>query len=329
MFLLASDTLLLSVAALGGAAVALLLVRRSRRRRPEALLRLSQRGQGILRKLDAEIPEQARGSDSLAELAAILDALERGIDVLIEQRQQREREVMRADQLAMVGQVAAGFAHEIRNPLTAVKMLVQASQQAGRPPLAGQDLDVIEHEIRRMERSLQRFLDFARPPRPERRPIDIRLVLGRVLTLLQTRADRQSVSFLYQRPELPVIVDADEDQIQQLILNLVMNALDAMPSSGEIACTLARAEEGLVQLRVADTGPGIPPDLLPRLFEPFMSTKETGIGLGLPVSMRIAENHGGTLTAQNRREGGACFTVCLPETHPPLPSSIVAPIPER
>jgi signal transduction histidine kinase len=268
-----------------------------------------------MRKLGAEAAPRLPGeAEPLYELSAIIDELEPGIDRLIEQRQQREREVMRADQLAMVGQVAAGFAHEIRNPLTAVKMLVQTGRKEDGTPLSNEDLEVIEHEIRRMERSLQRFLDFARPPRPERRPLDLRLVVDRVLTLVQTRATRQSVAFAYRQPDLPMIVGADEDQIQQLILNLVMNALDAMSSGGSLECCIEQTAQDFVELRVSDTGPGIPVELLPRLFDPFISTKETGIGLGLAVSFRIAENHGGKLSAENLPEGGARFIVRLPGT---------------
>jgi two-component system sensor histidine kinase HydH len=133
-----------------------------------------------------------------------------------------------------------------------------------------------------------------------------------VLTLLQTRATRQSVAFVYGRPEFPMIVEADEDQIQQLILNLVMNALDAMSSGGRLECQIEHTEKGFVELRVGDTGPGIPVELLPRLFDPFISTKETGIGLGLAVSFRIAENHGGRISAENLPGGGARFIVRLP-----------------
>ena len=250
--------------------------------------------------------------DPMNDIAAALRELETGIDNVIEQRQAREREVMRADQLAMVGQVAAGFAHEIRNPLTAVKMLVQTARKDAQGLLPREDLNVIEHEIRRMERSLQRFLDFARPPRPERRALDLRSVIDRVYALLQTRAARQKVELIRLSPVTAVIVDADDDQIQQLVMNLVLNALDAMPSGGKLELMIEAMPESTVELRVSDTGPGIQADLLPRLFDPFISTKETGIGLGLAVSFRIAERHGGSLSASNRPEGGACFVLRLP-----------------
>jgi len=109
-----------------------------------------------------------------------------------------------------------------------------------------------------------------------------------------------------------VVVNIDQDQIQQLLLNLTLNALDAMPRNGTLEMVLHPPREGQVVLQVLDTGPGIAPQLLPRIFEPFVSSKETGLGLGLAVCRRVAEDHGGSLTAQNRPEGGACFVLRLP-----------------
>jgi len=233
------------------------------------------------------------------------------VERVVEERRQRERELLRADQLAMVGQMAAGVAHELRNPLTSIKMLIQAAQKGGAPGLADDDLAIIEHEIRRLEKSLQRFLDFARPPRPERRPLDLATVVDRALALIEGRARKQRVSLSFAAPTEPVIVEADADQMQQLLLNLMLNSLDVMPDGGALTVELAGAPSDQAELLVRDTGPGVPAELLPRLFDPFVSTKETGIGLGLAVSHRIAERHGGTLTAANRANGGACFVLRL------------------
>jgi two-component system sensor histidine kinase HydH len=104
----------------------------------------------------------------------------------------------------------------------------------------------------------------------------------------------------------------DADQLRQVLLNLLLNALDAMPGGGSVCIRLRPPEDGRAELSVADTGPGISDDILPRLFTPFVSDKETGMGLGLSVSRRIVEDHGGTLTALNRPGGGACFVVRLP-----------------
>ena len=257
-----------------------------------------------------ELRESMEMDSYVERLARLVDQVQRVVD----ERQQREREVMRADQLAMVGQIAAGVAHELRNPLTSIKMLVQSGQKEGAPALAEEDLAIIEHEIRRLERSLQRFLDFARPPRPERQPLDLTRLVERALALVEGRARKQRVHVNFRPPPDAVIVEVDEDQIQQLLLNLMLNSLDVMPDGGSLSVQIASLPDGQAELRVRDTGPGIPAELLPRLFDPFISTKETGIGLGLAVSHRIAERHGGTLSAHNEPDGGACFVLRLAET---------------
>jgi two-component system sensor histidine kinase HydH len=132
------------------------------------------------------------------------------------------------------------------------------------------------------------------------------------LALVDGRARKQRVTLAFRPAASPAIVEADADQIQQLLVNLVLNALDAMPDGGRIEIRLSPPSDGQAEVRVLDTGPGIPSELFPRLFDPFVSTKETGIGLGLAVSHRIAARHGGTLSAENQATGGACFLLRLP-----------------
>jgi signal transduction histidine kinase len=247
------------------------------------------------------------------QLHGQLERLVKDIERVVQQLHQREREVLRAEQLGAVGQLAAGVAHELRNPLTAIKMLVQTIlEEAAARGLPAEDLGIIDGEVRRMERCLHTFLDFARPPQPECRPFELSSVVAKVFPLLESRARHQGVTLHCAPPDSPVVVEADLEQIQQVLVNLVLNALDAMPAGGRLDVELCPSSEGHVQLRVRDTGPGIPPQLLPRLFEPFVSSKETGLGLGLVVSRRIAEAHGGSLRAGNRPEGGAYFELRLP-----------------
>jgi PAS domain S-box-containing protein len=234
----------------------------------------------------------------------------------LEQRQ-HEQHLHRAEQMMAIGQVAAGVAHELRNPLTSIKGLVQVNLREARVRgLPAEDLAVIEHEIRRMERTLQTFLDFARPPKPERRRLDPAVVVERVFAVVAGRAKKQGVSLRLTKPEAPVRLDADQDQLQQLLLNLILNSLDAMPQGGLIEVELRPPRDGVVELQVRDNGPGIPAHILPKVFETFVSSKETGVGLGVPVSKRIAEDHGGSLSAYNLAEGGACFVLRLPAPSP-------------
>jgi signal transduction histidine kinase len=210
--------------------------------------------------------------------------------------------------------VAAGVAHELRNPLTSVKMLVQTGLEGPRPGLGGEDLEIIEHEIRRMEASIQTFLDFARPPQAERRRADLLAVVRRSLALVEARARRQGVVCKADVPPGPVEADLDAEQIHQVLLNLLLNALDFLPHGGEIHVEVRAATPNSpwVTVTVRDTGPGLAPHVRERLFEPFVSGKETGLGLGLSISRRLIEAHGGTMTGDNAPGGGAVFRFTLP-----------------
>jgi signal transduction histidine kinase len=248
-------------------------------------------------------------------LQSVANVLALAIERKRHEQEQRERDLLRSDQMAMVGQVAAGVAHELRNPLTSVKGLVQVNiKEARSRGLPADDLRVIEQEIRRMERTLQAFLDFARPPRPERRRMSLIPLIDQTLALVRGRVEKQKVSLQVCRPAGPVAVEGDADQLQQLLLNLAMNALDVVPRRGSLEIELRLPQAGWVEVRVSDSGPGIAPALLTRVFEPFFSGKDSGLGLGLglTVSRRIAEDHGGSLDAFNRPEGGACFVLRLP-----------------
>lgn len=226
---------------------------------------------------------------------------------------ERQRYLQRAEQMLALGQVAAGVAHELRNPLTAVKGLVQVNlRKSAANGIPSRDLGIIEHEIRRMERTLETFLNFARPPQPNRRWLNPADIIGQVVALVRGRAKKQQVKLRTLHPDLTMRVEGDQDQLQQLLLNLVLNALDAMPHGGALEIDLRAPDEGMAEIYVRDTGPGIAHDVLPTLFEAFVTSKELGVGLGLPISKRVAEEHGGGLSAYNLPGGGACFLLRLP-----------------
>jgi signal transduction histidine kinase len=209
--------------------------------------------------------------------------------------------------------MAAGIAHELRNPLMPMKILVQsAADRQPSPGLDGRDLAVLEQEISRLERSIQMFLDFARPPQIEKRTFEARDVLEQIVQLLEARAERQGVRIERRFPDEPLLILADVGQFRQVVLNLLLNALDAVPQGGTIRLGLRKEGDKWLTLAVADTGCGLPASLGAEIFEPFVSTKETGLGLGLSICKRIVEAHEGEIQAANRPEGGAVFTVRLP-----------------
>ncbi|HEV3439107.1 MAG TPA: ATP-binding protein [Gemmata sp.] len=271
------------------------------------------------RQLDAAVP----GSESWAEPST--DDVERvsvSVSAVLKRLRQTERDALRAEQLAWVGQMAAGIAHEIRNPLMAIKLLVQtAADRSDGPALRPRDFQVLEEEIIRLEEIVSGFLDFARPPRPDPRPVDMAELASQVAVGLRPRAELQGVTIIIEQPTEPVIVGADPNQLRQVLLNLLFNAIDAQPRGGEVrvAAKIESENSGYPQLllTVTDNGSGLPPSVGERIFEPFVSTKESGLGLGLSICRRIAEAHGGTLTAANRPTGGAIFTLRFP-THSSL-----------
>jgi signal transduction histidine kinase len=267
----------------------------------------------------------AAGSD-LHELEGDLRLIADQIEQVIARLRRSEREALRAEQLAAVGQMAAGMAHELRNPLTSMKILVQAAQDnatatagdyaqsaAGPlPALDGRDLAVLEEEITRLDGLTQMFLDYARPPRPEQRSVDLRSQVDQVLALVASRAAPAGVRLVFEPPVQPAMATVDPGQFRQVLLNLLVNALDATPSGGCITIALASESGGGQLLRVSDTGCGLPAVLGSQIFAPFVTTKETGLGLGLSICKRIAEAHGGTLEAEDCASGGAVFTFRLP-----------------
>jgi signal transduction histidine kinase len=320
---------------LGGPLIGLLLGYAVARGLSHSIYQLSVRIRDAAGRLNREVgsvtlEEKGDLPDLHREMQGVIEEIER----VVERLQQREREVLRAEQLAAVGQVAAGVAHELRNPLTSVKMLVQTGLEGARPAgLPPEDLSVIEHEIRRMEQCIRLFIDFARPPQAERRRTDLAVVLRRALALVEGRARRQKVTLAGDLPADPVFLEVDPEQIHQVAVNLLLNSLDALPRGGTVYVTLTRPERGpwsverkasspalralrstlcAVEVRVQDTGPGIAPRIHQRLFEPFVSSKETGLGLGLSISKRLVEAHGGTIRGENTPEGGAVFTFTLP-----------------
>jgi len=257
------------------------------------------------------------------ELETSLEWIESQISDLVERLQRSETEVLRNEQLAAVGQLAAGIAHEFRNPLMPIKMLVQAALERGDARgLAGRQLEVVEEEIERLERSIDVFLEFARPVSPEKVEFDVVGVIEQALELVAARAAKQAVGFRRRFPEAPVPVVADVGQVRQVLLNLLLNALDAMPEGGEASVAVRRlaSDEAPVsfpfvpwcEIRIGDSGPGLSEKVLANAFEPFVTTKETGTGLGLSICRRIISAHGGEISARNLPHGGAEFRVRLP-----------------
>jgi len=280
-----------------------------------SVLRLSVPVRDVAGKLNEIVgPITLTARWSLTELETVLRHIADQIGTVVTRLQQSQRDALRAEQLAAVGQMAAGMAHELRNPLTAMKILIQAATDRGTAAVVeGRDLAVLEDEIARLEQLVQEFLDFARPPQLEKSSLEFRDLLLKTVDLVAARAAQQHVLIQCDLPEKPVVLQADIGQLRQVVLNLLLNALDALGGGGIIFVTMHQSgNEGWFILEVADTGPGLPAELGQRIFEPFVSTKATGLGLGLSISKRIVEAHGGQISATSRPAGGAVFAMSLP-----------------
>ena len=269
------------------------------------------------------ITQEATGRAVPAGTGNEVKTLSRGIRVLLHNVDQTQTELERsreslahAEKMALVGKLAAGMAHSIRNPFTSVKMrLFSLSRSVALDPAQQDDLDVIAGEIRHIDTIVQNFLEFSRPPRLRIQPLSPSTVVDSALKLLDQRLKSYAVAVRLDRAAPLPAVQADPEQLKEVLVNLVVNACEAMPKGGAITIE-ERNGGGQAIIRVRDNGPGIPPAAMARIFDPFFSTKEQGTGLGLSIAQRIVTEHGGRLEAESAPAGGAAFTIRLPLKEP-------------
>lgn len=227
--------------------------------------------------------------------------------------------IERQEKLASLGVFATGIAHEIRNPLTAIKVRVFSLKAGQRPGTSDhEDLEVIENEIDRLERIVRDFLQFARPAEPDLQTIPAATLLRAAGDLLASDLAKRSVTLRLEL-ETEAAVCADPDKMKQVLINFIQNAADSMEAGGTITLR-ARVDRQALQgrggpavvLEISDTGSGIPAEVQRRLFDPFFTTKENGTGLGLCIAARIVEKHGGVIDYQTQFNRGTTFSIALP-----------------
>jgi signal transduction histidine kinase len=233
----------------------------------------------------------------------------------VTERMRMKEQVWRLERLAGLSNLAAGLHHEIKNPLTALSIHVQLIEErlraGGAPGPLGELVGVLKAEVRRLNGVLERFRDYASLQRITLRPTDPLGVLEGVARLIGPQAERQGVRLSLDQPgPAPPAVPLDEEKFREAVLNLVVNALDAMPDGGDLTLSARAAADALV-VEVGDTGPGIPEEIRGDLFKPYVSTKRKGTGMGLALTEKLISQHGGQVSYQTG-PGGTVFRLTLP-----------------
>ncbi len=227
-----------------------------------------------------------------------------------------EEQLMRADRLSALGVLAAGIAHEIRNPLTGMKMIVQLlAGEFGEGDPKREPLGIIQNEIERLQKIIVNLLDFARPSPPQAVPISLPEILKACLLLVQNQIAKLGIRLEQEVVSDPPVLIGDPNQLKQVFLNILTNSIQASHSGGVIGVKTEYKPEGVV-VAIRDTGTGIPESRIRSIFDPFMTTKEDGTGLGLSLALRIVEEHGGRIDVESREGAGSTFSVFLPLVHP-------------
>jgi two-component system NtrC family sensor kinase len=222
----------------------------------------------------------------------------------------------RSEKLVSLGQISAGMAHEIRTPLTSIKLFIQTLEATLLPDDETlDDFAIIKKEIERMEDIINRFLDFARPAEPKFESVNINQILSEAINLIKTRIKNEIV--LKTKYEKISSISGDNNQLRQVFLNMLINAIEAMPNGGSITIatniiTLSDSQKRLLKITIADTGYGIKPDLIKYIFDPFFTTKDLGTGMGLAIAFTVIEQHGGMIEVQSKPSQGTTFMIYLP-----------------
>lgn len=250
-------------------------------------------------------------NDELADLAI-------SINRMTERLQQYEKEVRQSEQLRTLDQLGAGMAHTLRNAATGARLAIEIFQRQNTQAAHSESLGTALHQLELMESFIQKFLRLGRRTSQTLTSLDLVEVVDGALQLVRPAFDHAHVRLETHCPPEPIIVEGDPESLRELTLNLLLNALEATSgtrgSDTFVRLEIVTAEEDRVEIRVIDSGPGPAPDTSKRMFEPFVSEKPEGTGLGLHLSRQIAEAHGGSIRWE-REDEHTMFVVCLPRTN--------------
>ncbi|RME41101.1 MAG: hypothetical protein D6788_01950 [Planctomycetota bacterium] len=254
----------------------------------------------------------------MLELAVMLDSYKVKYSEQVRriERSMMEEKLTRAEHLAEIGQLAASLAHEIKNPLAGISGAIQIIRENLGPDDPHREIVTeILGQIDRLDATVKDLLQYARPTPPEAKKVALGPLVERVLRVLKEAPPLRNVRIVYEGASPDAVVYADESQLEQLLMNLTLNAAQAVESGGVVELRVV-PRNGAVELTVRDTGRGMSPDTRRRAFEPFFTTKAKGTGLGLPICRRIVEVHGGKIELDSETGRGTTVTVTLPANRP-------------
>ena len=244
----------------------------------------------------------------------IIDGLNLTVIIDVTEKAKMQEQLRKSDRLSIVGELAAGIAHEIRNPMTALKGFIQLLK----PSIKAEHsmyYDVITSELARIDSIINEFLILAKPQEIRFQESDVCQIMRETVDLLSAQAVLYNVQFSTDYQANLPFVYCEPNQLKKVFINLIKNAIEVMPSGGQITITINKTEEQNVQICIQDEGMGIPKDKIKKLGEPFYTTKEKGTGLGLMVSYRILEEHNGTIQVESEEGKGTLFKITLPLNH--------------
>ena len=232
--------------------------------------------------------------------------------LLYQNLKRKDLQMMQSEKLAALGEMAASFVHGIRNPLGIILGSAETLEKKIPEPVQSEMIQFIREESERINRMLTNFLEFAKPNPPTFQEVNLKDILGRTVDLISIPARERGVQVVQEYPPDKVFLFLDPEQIHEAIVNLEMNALEAMPEGGKLRITLTQKENKDIIIRIRDTGTGIPAGRESKIFDPFFTTKEQGTGLGLTIVHTVVKNHGGAISVANNDGRGATFTISLP-----------------
>ncbi len=263
-----------------------------------------------------ETPRKRGIDDEVKALSERVHGLMEDVDATKNRLEASQEHLMQSEKWAVVGKLAAGMAHSVRNPLTSVKMrLFSIGRSMNMSETEKEDFEVIYEEIRHIDTIVQNFLEFSRPPKLKMQDVHLSEVVETTLQLLRHRMESYGITVEVKKAEASPMVHADPEQLKEAMVNLLVNACDAMREGGKIIIEeeahKGDGEGADAVIRISDTGPGIPESVREKVFQPFFSTKEEGTGLGLCISARIIESHGGALDFTSEEGVGTTFIIKL------------------